>query len=245
MFSIGHDHGPQARTSFRGWWPACRSDGVANIRQVNELPQLLDRLAGQSAQLLNVAKAGAAVGLEQRTADNYVRLLEALFLVRKLPAWGRTLRARAAKAPKLHLVDSGLAAHLMGINAKKLERRDPAALAEFGHLLKTFVVGELLKQASRHDDVDRIGHWLTSDGTEVDPVIETFDGVIVARDTYLAAQFRRFSHRFGKRNEGKAGHLRGRAHHARQHLVDAHQQRRLPRAQNPTAMGFNAARPWR
>lgn len=153
---------------------------LANIRQVNVLPLLLDRLAGQSAQLLNVAKAGAAVGLEQRTADNYVRLLEALFLVRKLPAWGRTLRARAAKAPKLHLVDSGLAAHLMGINAQKLERRDAAALVEFGHLLETFVVGELLKQASWHDDIDHVGHWRTSDGAEVDLVIETFDGDVIA-----------------------------------------------------------------
>ena len=153
---------------------------LANIRQVNVLPQLLDRLAGQSAQLLNVAKAGAAVGLEQRTADNYVRLLEALFLVRKLPAWGRTLRARATKAPKLHLVDSGLAAHLMGVSARKLERRDPAAIVEFGHLLETFVVGELLKQASWRDDIDHIGHWRTSDGAEVDLIIETFDGDVFA-----------------------------------------------------------------
>jgi uncharacterized protein len=153
---------------------------LANIRQVNVLPKLLDRLAGQSAQLLNVTKAGGEVGLEPRTADNYVRLLEALFLVRKLPAWGRTLRARATKAPKLHLVDSGLAAHLMGVNARKLERRDPAAIVEFGHLLETFVVGELLKQASWLDDVDHIGHWRTSDGAEVDLIIETFDGDVVA-----------------------------------------------------------------
>lgn len=153
---------------------------LANVRQVNVLPRLLDRLAAQSAQLLNVTKAGAAAGLEQRTADNYVRLLEALFLVRKLPAWGRTLRARAAKAPKLHLVDSGLAAHLLGITAEKLERRDAATLTEFGHLLETFVVGELLKQASWHDDIDHVGHWRTSDGAEVDLVVESFDGDIVA-----------------------------------------------------------------
>jgi uncharacterized protein len=111
---------------------------------------------------------------------SYVRLLEALFLVRRLPAWGRTLRARAAKAPKLHLVDSGLAAHLMGVNPDKLERRDPTVLTEFGHLLETFVVGELLKQASWHDDVDVVGHWRTSGGAEVDLVIETYDGDIVA-----------------------------------------------------------------
>ena len=41
------------------------------------------------------------------TASAYVTLLENLFLIHRLPAWGRTLRARATALPKLHLVDSG------------------------------------------------------------------------------------------------------------------------------------------
>jgi hypothetical protein len=39
-------------------------------------------------------------GLEPRSGDNYTRLLEALFLIRRLPAWGRTLRSRTAHSPK-------------------------------------------------------------------------------------------------------------------------------------------------
>lgn len=153
---------------------------LANVRQVNVLPELLSRLAAQSAQVVNVAKVAKAAGLEPRTAENYVRLLEALFLVRRLPPWGRTLRARTVRSPKLHLVDSGLAAHLLGITPGKLERRDAPVLTEFGHLLESFVVGELLKQASWHDDVNHVGHWRTHDDTEVDLVIETFDGDVVA-----------------------------------------------------------------
>jgi predicted AAA+ superfamily ATPase len=152
---------------------------LANVRQVNVLPRLLDRLAAQSAQLLNITKAARDAGLEPRTADNYVRLLEALFLVRRLPAWGSTLRARAARLPKLHLVDSGVAAHLLRITPAKLERNDPATLTEFGHLLETFVVGELLKQATWLDRPVDIGHWRTSDNQEVDLVIETHDGYVI------------------------------------------------------------------
>ncbi len=53
--------------------------------------------------------------------DNYTRLLEALFLIRRLSAWGRTLRSRTAHSPKLHVVDSGLAAYLLGITPENLE----------------------------------------------------------------------------------------------------------------------------
>ncbi len=136
---------------------------LSRVRQINVLPRLMERLTAQTGQVLNVVKAATATGIEPRSADNYTRLLEALFLIRRLPAWGRTLRSRTAHSPKLHVVDSGLAAYLLGITPEKLARRNPAALAEFGHLFETFVVGELLKQASWRDDVRELGHWRTHD----------------------------------------------------------------------------------
>ena len=45
---------------------------------------------------------------------------------------------------------------------------DPAALAGFGHLPETFVVSELLKQATWLDGIAGHGHWRTHDGDEVD-----------------------------------------------------------------------------
>lgn len=55
-----------------------------------------------------------------------------------------------------------------------------SALTELGHLLETFVVGELSKQASWLDGIAGIGHWRTRDGDEVDLVIERDDGAVVA-----------------------------------------------------------------
>jgi len=134
----------------------------------------------QTGQILNVSAAGAAAGLKKRTADSYVKLLEALFLVYRLPAWGKTLRARAAALPKVHVVDSGLAARLLRLAAPKLARRDATALQQFGHLLETFVVGEVRKQLSWMDGVVSTGHWRTRDGAEADLVVERDDGSIVA-----------------------------------------------------------------
>jgi uncharacterized protein len=153
---------------------------LGGVRRLDALGRLFDRLAGQTGQLLNVRAAAQAIELEGRTADNYTQLLHDMFLLRRLPAWGRTLRARIGKTPKLHVVDSGLAAHMLRLTPAKLAQLDPTSLTEFGHLLETFVVGELLKQASWHDDVRDVAHWRTHDDQEVDLLIEMYDGTVVA-----------------------------------------------------------------
>jgi uncharacterized protein len=161
---------------------------LGRIQQKAALPKLLARLSGQTAQMLNIASAGEAAGLKARTAENYTKLLEALFLVQRLPAWGTTLRARAVAMPKLHVIDAGLAAHLLRLTPEKLARRDATAMQEFGHLLETFVVAEVMKQLSWMDDIAGLGHWRTHDGAEVDLIIERRDGTIVAVEVKAATR---------------------------------------------------------
>ncbi len=153
---------------------------LARIRQRAQLPRLLRRLAAQTAQVLNVAKAGKDAGLPKSTAEDYTKLLEAVFLVYRLPAWGTTLSARSASHPKLHVVDAGLAARLLGLSSSTLSVPDVASLQQFGHLLETFVVGECRKQLSWLDDIALVGHWRTHDRIEVDLVVETDDGRVAA-----------------------------------------------------------------
>lgn len=82
-----------------------------------------------------------------------------------------------------HVVDSGLAARLLRLTPEKLAGLDAAALTDFGHLLETFVVGEVRRQASWLAEPVTLGHWRTSDGAAVDLVIEYDDGSVVARET--------------------------------------------------------------
>ena len=70
----------------------------------------------------------------------------------------------------------------------RLVRPQAAARAEFGHLFETFVVGELLKQASWLDGVAGWGHWRTHDGDEVDLVVEGDDGRVVAFEVKAASR---------------------------------------------------------
>ncbi|MGH3832108.1 MAG: DUF4143 domain-containing protein [Pseudonocardiaceae bacterium] len=98
----------------------------------------------------------------------------------ELPAWSANQSSRVTKRPNLHLVDSGLAAHLRGITTQRVAPTDPAGAQRFGALLETFVVTEVIKQLGWSSTVARPFHYRTADGVEVDLVLEAADGRVTA-----------------------------------------------------------------
>jgi predicted AAA+ superfamily ATPase len=153
---------------------------LSKLRQAQALPQVLAALAGQTAQVMNMSAVARRLQLEVSLVSGYVHLLEAVFLLKQIPPWGKTLTARSAVSPKIHVLDSGVAARLLRLSPEKLAGRDATSLTELGHLTETFVVGELLKEIACLDDITETGHWRTHDGHEVDLVIERGDGAVVA-----------------------------------------------------------------
>ncbi len=174
---------PERRRWFQAYLDLVVQRDVLDIRLIRQreaLPQLLRALVGQTGQLLNVAQAAERAGLSRAVGLDYLQLLEAVFLVRRLAAWGRTLSSRAGASPKLHVVDSGVGGWLLGLGSARLARRDPAALQQYGHLLESFAVHEILKQVGWLDELPQAGHFRTKDGLEVDLVLELFDGRVAA-----------------------------------------------------------------
>ena len=140
---------------------------IANLRNLDHLGTLLTLLALQTAQLLNVTAAAKHVGIRRETAENHLSALERLFLVRRLPAWHRNDARRLVKAPKVHVVDSGLAATLAGLSADDWIRNRE----RFGHILESFVLHQLVAQAGWTDTDLRFWHYRDKDHIEVDVVI--------------------------------------------------------------------------
>lgn len=153
---------------------------IRRVRQRTLLPDLLRRLAARTGQVLTMSGVGREMDLDESIVSDFVGLLEAVFLVHRLNAYGRTLSSIVRRSPKIHMVDSGLGAHLLGITQDKLTARDPAAVTEFGHLVETFAVNEILKQAAWSDAPPRFGHFRTKDDAEVDLVCEADDGRVAA-----------------------------------------------------------------
>jgi len=163
---------------------------LSRVRQRRQLPLLLRQLASQTGQILNVANASVALGIEQSTTENYTKLLETVFLIQRLPAWGTTLGSRVAASPKIHMIDSGLASYLLRLSESRLAAASAQSLTEFGHLLETFVVGEICRQLDWLDSPVHRGHWRTRTGEEIDLILEREDGKVVAVEVKAGSQVR-------------------------------------------------------
>jgi hypothetical protein len=153
---------------------------LAQVRRRVVLPKVALAVAARTGQLLSTTEIAKGLEADRKTVEEYLRLLEAVFLHYVLPAWGTTLLSRAAAKPKVHFLDTGLASRLLRVTPEKLLAAKASAQQQFGHLLETFVVGEILKQTHWLDAPVDVGHWRTHDGQEVDLVIERMDGSVLA-----------------------------------------------------------------
>lgn len=140
---------------------------VARLRDASALRRLLELLALRTGELLNVSGLSNELNLRRETVDSFLDIAERLFLIRRLQPWHRNEAKRLIKTPKLHFVDSGLAATLAGINAEDWRLRRE----RFGHLLESWVVQQLLAQAGWTDPDLRFWHYRDKDQIEVDLVI--------------------------------------------------------------------------
>jgi len=143
---------------------------IAQIEHMTLLPRLLGLLAARTAGLLNFANLAQDCGLAQSTLRRYLAHLQALFLIDLLPAWSPRVHRRFVRSPKIHFIDSGLVAHLIGASAM-----DPTHLMR-GALIETFVYRELKRLVSACTTRLTHYHFRTHAGQEVDFVLEAADG---------------------------------------------------------------------
>lgn len=160
-----------------------------DVKVFTQVPHL-DRIASvlriigeRSATVLNFAALASDTGIPETTLKRYVRVLQALFLVRTVPAWSRTRSRREIRAPKVFVVDSGLAAHLLGSSLEGLQEDGLAR----GRLVETFVAMEVLRQQGWSRTDVTLSHYRTSRKQEVDLVLEARDRRVVGIETKAAA----------------------------------------------------------
>ena len=155
---------------------------IAAITDRVALPRLLRLLAVRSGTLLNSADLSRATGIARATLDRYLALFAKVFALQLVPAWSGDVGRRLIKSPKLLFVDPGVAAHLAGVDAKRL-LDDPDRL---GTLTETFVGAEILRCLSHQVDHYELMHFRDGNGNEVDWVIEDAQGRLVGVEVKAA-----------------------------------------------------------
>lgn len=155
---------------------------ISRVEDLGALPRMLRMLATRSVGLLNVADLSRSLGMPLTTVNRYLAILGTIMLVEPIPAWSANLGRRLVRAPKVGLVDPGLAAHLQGMTTTRL-------LVEpdrFGPLLEMFVVEEIRRQLTWRVHAPTLFHYRDGSGNEVDIVLEQRDGSIIGIEVKAA-----------------------------------------------------------
>ncbi len=129
---------------------------IGNIRNIASFNKLLDALASQSAQLLNISELANTLGIRRETVMEYLGLLESTFIIKIIRPFHKNLRSELSKNPKVFLTDTGMM-HLLWL------KEFPKIV--HGSVFETFVFLELIKAGKD------IRFWRTTNKQEIDFVL--------------------------------------------------------------------------
>jgi predicted AAA+ superfamily ATPase len=147
---------------------------LLNVENLTTFQTFLRLAAGRSAQLLNLSALGADAGVTHGTARAWVSVLEASYVAFRLPAFHASVTTRLVKTPKLHLYDSGVLCHLLGIRFPAQVRDHPLR----GAIFETWVVSEIVKARVHRGLPPGVSHFRDRKGVEVDVLVDAADRVV-------------------------------------------------------------------
>ncbi len=131
--------------------------------------KLLKLLATYASSILNFNSIAKKVQMDNKTVSSYIDVLEAMYIVKKLPPYFSNKSLSIIKSPKIHFIDTGLLSHLLKLNEKLLfEKKD----SMYGNVIENFVYSELLKESTYSKEKVDIYHYRDIRKKEVDFVIE-------------------------------------------------------------------------
>ncbi len=144
---------------------------------ISHLSKLLKVLAGQVGSIVNYKNIANSIGIADKTVSKYIGLLEALYIVKLVPSYSNNILKKVVKSPKVQFIDSGLASFLLNAS---VESSMIGKTNHLGNLVETFVYTELIKHQSYANENIEIYHFRDQQKREVDFVLESSSGDIVA-----------------------------------------------------------------
>ena len=166
-----YDHKQEPLDAYRNYFQTYVERDVrqlVNLRNLVQFEHFIKLLAGRVGQLLNLSSLANEVGVSSMTLKEWVSILEASFVIYRLPPYYRNFGKRLVKTPKLYFVETGLAAWLLGIETPEQILRDPL----HGGLFENLVVMDALKTRLNAGRDPSLYFWRDGNGHEVDLVFE-------------------------------------------------------------------------
>ena len=141
---------------------------VKNISDLIVFERFIRLLAGRVSQELNLTSLGNEVGVDSKTIQSWIGILESSFLIYLLRPHFQNFNKIIVKRPKLYFLDTGLVSFLLGIERKEQLKTHPLR----GALFENLIVTELIKQRTNQADEINLFFWRDKTGHEIDVLID-------------------------------------------------------------------------
>jgi len=141
------------------------------IKQSNlhDFERFVKLLAARTAQELNCSTLSRDIGVSVPTIKSWLTLLEASGIIFFLMPYHKNFGKRIIKAPKCYFIDTGIVSYLVGLQSEQHALSGPMS----GALFETVCVSQFYKRFSALADPCSLYYYRSTDGLEVDLLIET------------------------------------------------------------------------
>ena len=158
-------------------------DGVQKSAKITDL---LQALAFQIGSQVSVNELANTVGLDNKTIDKYLSLLEKSYIIFRLPSYSRNLRNELKTSNKYYFYDLGVRNEVIGDFRPINMRQDT------GNIFENFIIAEMQKTVEKR----RQYFWRTKQGQEIDYVYEVDGGLIAMEIKWSEKRNPRLPQRF-------------------------------------------------
>lgn len=192
-----YDQGIRPQTFYKNYVDTYIEKDVRQIKQITKIDdflRFLRILAGRTGQELNLSAISDQCGVVHGTIREWLSVLEASFLIYRLPPYHKNYNKRLVKNPKVYFTDTGLVCSLLGIREEN--QLDYHFLK--GALFETFVVTELLKGSFNNGEPFGLYFWRDNHRKEIDVIldagtrqagIEIKSGKTIRNDAFTALNY--------------------------------------------------------
>ena len=150
---------------------------LASVKDIEKFNKLLEALAAQSGQLLNVAELSNTTRIAKQTIEKYLFIMENTYILKLVRPFSANIRSELFKLPKIFFYDTGIMQMLW---LKGLQKEI------IGSVFETGIFAELVK---RHDK-DTVYYWRTKDKKEIDFIVRIKKDVLPIEVKLNFEQFR-------------------------------------------------------
>lgn len=141
---------------------------IKNITDLIVFERFIKLLAGRSGQELNNSALAVETGVDVKTIQSWIGILESSFIIYLLKPHFKNFNKTIVKRPKVYFYDTALVCYLLGIRYVSQLKTHPLR----GSIFEGMVVTELIKKRTNAGLPINLYYWRDKTGHEIDVIID-------------------------------------------------------------------------